>query len=51
MHALAQAGRSGEAVEVFLAFRTTLGAAQQGESTAATVDLYRRIEAERGKVL
>ena len=51
MNALTQVGRSAEAVEVFLAFRTTLRAVQQAEPAAATLDLYKKIEAERGEVL
>jgi DNA-binding SARP family transcriptional activator len=43
MSALAQVGRGAEAVEVFLAFRTTLGAAQHGEPSAATQDLYKKM--------
>jgi LuxR family transcriptional regulator, maltose regulon positive regulatory protein len=50
MSALAQVDRSAEAVEVFLAFRTTLRALQHCEPAAATLDLYKKIEAERGQV-
>src|SRR6516162_1214279 len=45
MNALAQVGQSAEAVEVFLAFRTSLHALQRGEPSAATVDLYKKIQA------
>ena len=45
MNALAQVGQSVEAVEVFLAFRTSLHALQRGEPSAATVDLYKKIQA------
>jgi DNA-binding SARP family transcriptional activator len=44
MSALAQVGRPAEGVEVFLAFRTTLHALQQGEPSAATLDLYRKMQ-------
>jgi hypothetical protein len=45
MSALAQVGQSAEAVEVFLAFRTSLHALQHGEPSAAMVDLYKKIQA------
>jgi hypothetical protein len=44
MSALAQVGRPAEGVEVFLAFRTTLHALQQSEPSAATLDLYRKMQ-------
>jgi hypothetical protein len=37
-------GRAAEGVEVFLAFRTTLHALRQGEPSAATLDLYRKMQ-------
>ena len=46
MTALAQAGRPAEAGEVFLAFRTTLPALKHGEPSAATVDLYKKMQAQ-----
>src|SRR6516164_703419 len=46
MAALAQAGRQAEAGEVFLAFRTTLHALKQGEPSAATMDLYKKMQAQ-----
>ena len=44
MSALTQAGRPAEGVEVFLAFRTTLQDLRQGEPSAATLDLYRKMQ-------
>ena len=44
MSALTQAGRPAEGIEVFLAFRTTLHALQQGEPSAATLDLYKKMQ-------
>jgi LuxR family transcriptional regulator, maltose regulon positive regulatory protein len=43
MSALAQTGQRAEACEVFVAFRTTLRAAQQGEPSPATQDLYQKL--------
>jgi hypothetical protein len=45
MSAFAQVGQSADAVEVFLAFRTSLHGLQQSEPSAATVDLYKKIQA------
>ena len=44
MTALIQVGRSAEAGEVFVTFRTTLQALKLGEPSAATVDLYNKLE-------
>jgi len=44
MSALLAVGRGAEGVEVFQAFRTTLHALQQGEPSAATLDLYRKMQ-------
>jgi DNA-binding SARP family transcriptional activator len=44
MSALAQVGRPAEGVEVFQAFRTTLDALRQGEPSAATLDLYKKMQ-------
>ena len=46
MNALAELGRRAEAGEIFLAFRTTLQALRQPEPSAATLDLYRKIQAD-----
>jgi hypothetical protein len=46
MSALAQVGRGAEGIEVFQAFRTTLHALQRGEPSAATVDLYKKLQPE-----
>jgi hypothetical protein len=50
MSALAQAGRGAEGIEVFQAFCTTLQALQQGEPSAATLDLYKKILADFRKM-
>jgi DNA-binding SARP family transcriptional activator len=46
MSALAQVGRGAEGIEVFQAFSTTSQALQQGEPSAATLDLYKKILAD-----
>jgi DNA-binding SARP family transcriptional activator len=46
MSALVQIGRSAEAGEVYLTFRTTLHALKLGEPSAATADLYKKLQDE-----
>ena len=46
MGALAQVGRGAEAIEVFQGFQTTLHALRQGEPSAATLDLYKKLQPE-----
>jgi len=46
MNALVQVGRRAEAGEVFLTFRTTLHALRLGEPSAATLDVYTKLEDE-----
>jgi DNA-binding SARP family transcriptional activator len=50
MSALAQVGRGAEGIEVFQAFCTTSQALQQGEPSAATLDLYKKILADFKKM-